>query len=82
LGYARNLFGIWIAFLAPAGVPAEVVNVLVPAIERAVKSPGAAARLTRLGIVQDYAPPDGLLAEIREESKRVLEMAAKGGLVQ
>ena len=82
LGYAQDIFGVWIAFLAPAGVPAEALNALVPAIERAVKSPGAAARLTRLGIMQDYSPPDKLLAEMRGERRRVEEISANGGFLK
>src|SRR5262249_16718641 len=54
LGYTENLLGVWMAFFAPAGVPPEVTAVLVPAIERVVKSPSVAARLAPLGMSQDY----------------------------
>jgi tripartite-type tricarboxylate transporter receptor subunit TctC len=82
LGYAQNLPGIWFAFYAPAGVPAEVTRVLVPAIEKVVKDPAIAAKLVGLGIVQDYAPPEKLLTEIREEHRMVEEIAKKAGLVK
>lgn len=82
LGYAEPLFGVWTAFFAPAGVPAEVTSTLVPALERAIRSPATAARLKPLGIIPDYAPPQKLLAEIRDEHRRVSEIARQAGLVK
>jgi tripartite-type tricarboxylate transporter receptor subunit TctC len=71
LGYQDDLFGVWFSFLAPAGIPEPARKALVEAIEQAVKSPEVAARLAPLGIVQSYAGPEALSAEIREESGRV-----------
>jgi tripartite-type tricarboxylate transporter receptor subunit TctC len=82
LGYQQKLWGVWWAFFAPAGVPAEVTKVLVPAVEKVAKDPAISAKLTALGIVQDYAPPEKLLAEIREEHKTVEEIAKKAGLIK
>jgi tripartite-type tricarboxylate transporter receptor subunit TctC len=82
LGYRQNLIGVWFGFFAPAGVPAEVTKTLVPAIEKAVKEPAVASKLAKLGIVQDYQPPEKLVAEIREEHKTVEEIAKKAGLVK
>jgi tripartite-type tricarboxylate transporter receptor subunit TctC len=82
LGYAEPLFGVWTGFFAPAGVPAEVANLLRAALERAIKSPGVAARLKPLGILPDYAPPAKLLAEMRDEHQRVSELARQAGLVK
>lgn len=82
LGYRQNLLGVWFAFFAPAGVPAEVTKVLVPAIEKAVKDPAVASKLASLGILQDYQPPEKLVAEIRAEHKTVEEIAKKAGLVK
>lgn len=82
LGYSEGLFGIWVAFFAPAGVPAEVTRALVPALERAIKSPAIGAKLKPLGMVMDYSPPEKLLAEIRDEHRRVSEIAAKAGMVK
>jgi tripartite-type tricarboxylate transporter receptor subunit TctC len=82
LGYRQNFPGIWFAFYAPAGVPAEVRNVLVPAIEAVVKDPAIAARLAPLGMVQEWAPPEKVLAEIRDEHRALEEVARKAGLVK
>jgi tripartite-type tricarboxylate transporter receptor subunit TctC len=77
LGYSQNLLGVWLAFFAPAGVPAEVSRVLVPAIEKVAKDPAVAAKLASLGVVQDYQPPEKLEAEIRAEPSVVEEMIKK-----
>jgi tripartite-type tricarboxylate transporter receptor subunit TctC len=82
LGYRQPLFGVWTGFFAPAGVPAEVTRVLVPALERAIREPQVRARLKGLGIAADYSPPDKLVAEIRDEHGRVLAIAQKAGLVK
>jgi len=79
LGYKDELFGVWFSFLAPAGIPEAARKALVDAIEQAVKSPAIAARLAPLGILQTYASPEQLTAEILEESGRVGEMARKTG---
>jgi tripartite-type tricarboxylate transporter receptor subunit TctC len=82
LGYPEELFGVWFSFLAPAGISDPVKSALVQAIEQAANSPGVAARLAPLGILQSYAGPDQLAGEIREESRRVSEMARKTGLIK
>jgi tripartite-type tricarboxylate transporter receptor subunit TctC len=82
LGHAQKLLGVWAAFIAPAGVPAEVTGVLVPAIEKAVKTPAVAARLHALGMVEDYQPPEKLLDEIRDEYRMVEEIARKAGFIK
>jgi len=82
LGYTEPLFGVWTGFFAPAGVPAEVISTLVPALERAISAPGVAARLKPLGILPDYAPPAKLVAEMRDEHRRVSELARQAGLVK
>jgi tripartite-type tricarboxylate transporter receptor subunit TctC len=82
LGYSEPFFGIWVGFFAPAGVPAEVTRMLVPALEHAIRSPAIGAKLKPLGMLMDYSPPDKLLAEIRDEHARVREIAKKAGLVK
>ena len=82
LGYKQNLPGVWFGFFAPAGVPPEVLQVLVPAIEKAVREPAIGSRLLGLGIVQEYAAPDRLLAEIGEEHRAVEQMARRSGLIK
>jgi tripartite-type tricarboxylate transporter receptor subunit TctC len=82
LGYSEPLFGIWVAFFGPAGLPADVTGKLVPALAHAVESPDIAAKLKPLGMLTEYSPPDKLLAEIRDEHRRVQEIARKSGLAK
>ena len=82
LGYRQNIFGLWLGFFAPAGVPAEVTNTLVPAIEKVVKDPGIAARLLPHGMVQEYASPEQLLNEMRAEYRTIEEVARKAGMIK
>ena len=82
LGYKEELFGVWFSYLAPAGIPEEARKVLVGAIEQAVKAPAVAARLAPLGILQAYASPEAQAVEMREEFRRVAEMAKRAGLAK
>ena len=82
VGYNEPLFGVWTGFFAPPGVPPEVSNTLIPALERAIKSPAVAARLKPLGILPEYAPPAQLVAEMRDEHRRVSELARQAGLLK
>jgi tripartite-type tricarboxylate transporter receptor subunit TctC len=82
LGFRQNLPGIWLAFYGPAGLPADVTKVLVSAIEKTMKDPAIAATLAPFGLVQDYTPPEKIVAEIREEHRVLEELAKKAGLVK
>ena len=80
LGFSEPLFGVWAGFFAPAGVPPEVTARLVPALERAIRAPEVSARLKPLGIIADYSAPAQLVSEMRDEHRRVSEIAKKAGL--
>ncbi len=82
LGFQRDLFGIWFAFFAPAGIPAEVKEKLVPAIEKVAKNPVIVSRMGKIGLIQEYDPPDKLLQDWTKEYKVAEEIAKKEGLVK
>jgi tripartite-type tricarboxylate transporter receptor subunit TctC len=82
LGFRQNLPGIWLAFYGPAGLPADVTKVLVPAIEKVVKDPAVATKLAPFGLVQEYNAPEKVVAEIREEYRVLEDLAKKAGLVK
>jgi tripartite-type tricarboxylate transporter receptor subunit TctC len=82
LGYPEELFGVWFSFLAPAGIPEDARRALVAAVEQAVKAPAVAAKLTPLGILQIHATPEQQTAEIRDELKRVSDLAKRTGVVK
>jgi tripartite-type tricarboxylate transporter receptor subunit TctC len=82
LGFQRDLFGIWFAFFAPAGIPTEVREILVPAIEKVVKNPMIASKMAKMGLIQGYDPPDKLFQDWTKEYKMAEEIARKEGLVK
>ncbi|MDB5942643.1 MAG: tripartite tricarboxylate transporter substrate binding protein [Ramlibacter sp.] len=77
LGYKQELQGVWFGFFAPAGVPAEVTQALLAALEKTVKNPAIAARLLPLGIVQEWQPARALAAEITSEYEAVGDLTRK-----
>jgi tripartite-type tricarboxylate transporter receptor subunit TctC len=82
LGAQRDLFGIWFAFFAPAGIPAEVKEKLVPAIEKVATDPTLASRMAKMGLIQEFVPPDQLFQDWTKEYKMAEEIAKKEGLVK
>ena len=82
MGFQRDLFGVWFAFFAPAGIPSEVKEKLVPAIEKVVKDPTIVSRMAKMGLIQEYDPPDKLLQDWTKEYKLAEEIAKKEGLVK
>jgi len=82
LGHKQNLLGVWSAFFAPAGVPAEVSKTLIAALEKVMKDPAVALKLANLGMVADYVPPDRLMAEIRGEHRSMEQIAKRAGLIK
>jgi len=82
LGYPQDFPGVWMAFYGPAGLPADVSRTLVSAVEKVAKDPAIGAKLAGLGIVQEWAPPEKTLADIREEYRTLQEVAKKAGLVK
>ena len=82
LGYSQDLLGVWMAFFAPSGVPGEVTDALIPAIEKVVKTPAIAARLLPLGMIQEYQPPAAVLDEMRKEYRTVEAIAKRAGLIE
>jgi tripartite-type tricarboxylate transporter receptor subunit TctC len=74
LGYKQDLLGIWFGFFAPAGVPSEVVQTLVPALQKAAENQAISDKLLPLGIVQEYESPAKLTAAIHAETEAVTEL--------
>lgn len=82
LGYKQNLFDVWNAFFAPAGVPIQATKTLVSAIEKVVQDPDIYSKMVNLGMYREYGPPEKLLIRMDEEFKMVEEVAKKFRMVR
>lgn len=80
LGYKQDLFSSWFGLYAPAGLPEEVKKVLVPAIEKAIKTPELIPKMEKLGFIVDYKSPAELLKLTKEEYEIACAIAIKIGL--
>jgi len=80
LGYQQDLLGVWFAFYGPAGLPAQVKETLSLAIEKVVKDPTLCSKVAQMGMIQEFEPPEKLLARMQEEYRMVEEIARKSGL--
>jgi len=79
-GYKETPPSGWFALYGPAGLPADVTKVLVPAIKKAVESPVMRPRLEKLLYVVDYKSPEELAKLAREEHESVSAIAKQLGI--
>jgi tripartite-type tricarboxylate transporter receptor subunit TctC len=82
LGYKENLLFSWFSVYGPAGLPDEVKNVLVPAIEKAVKNPELASKLEKLGFIVEYRSPADLRKLQTSDYAQARALAVKIGLTK
>jgi tripartite-type tricarboxylate transporter receptor subunit TctC len=76
LGYKADILGVWFGFFLPAGVPQDVVNTLLPALEKASRDPSIAAQLLPAGIVQEWGTAKALANEINTEYLAVKNLSS------
>lgn len=57
VGYPEINLNVWLALYAPTGVPKQVVDVLIPAVEKAFKDPDVVQRAGNAGLVVEYFGP-------------------------
>jgi len=82
LGYKQNLLVVWNAFYAPARIPKEATDTLVPAIEKVVRDPTLSSKMAALGMFTEYLSPEKLLDRMREEYKMIEDIAKKFGMLK
>jgi len=80
LGYKQDLLSAWFALHAPVGTPEEVRNVLVPAIERAIRNPVLKEKIEKMGYIVDYKTPEELKKLSMEDYETANAIAIKIGL--
>jgi tripartite-type tricarboxylate transporter receptor subunit TctC len=69
MGHPEVNFSTWFGLFAPTGVPKQVVDVLVPAIEKVFNNPEVVQRATKLGIEVDYMDPAEFKAHMEIQMK-------------
>ena len=79
-GYKEQMLNGYYSLFAPAGVPEEVKKVLVPAIEKATKSPEIKAKVEPLGYIVDYKPPEESVRMVIRDYEAANAIALKLGL--
>jgi tripartite-type tricarboxylate transporter receptor subunit TctC len=80
LGYKQDLLSAWFAIHAPVGIPEEVRKTLVPAIEKAVKSPEVKERIEKLGYIVEYKSPEELKKLSMQDYETADAIAIRTGL--
>jgi len=73
VGYPDITLAVWTALFAPTGVPQEVIDVLVPAVEKTFKNPQVMERAANAGIVVEYMGPE----ETRKHLEAGIELVKK-----
>ncbi len=82
MGYKQQLPASWFAMYAPAGIPADVKKVLVPAIEKTIKNPELKSKIEKLEFIVDYKPPAEQLKIAQEEYVTAMAVAKKAGMLK
>jgi len=77
LGYPQELPVSFFGFFAPAGIPDEAKKVLVPAIEKAIKTPELTTKLQKLWYVTNYKSPAELKQMLSENYEKAKSIAQK-----
>jgi tripartite-type tricarboxylate transporter receptor subunit TctC len=82
LGHSEVDLVVWYALFAPAGVPRQVVDVLVPAVEKVFRNPDVVERVSRAGVEVEYKGPVELRKLMESGVRAVKEVAQDAGLAK
>lgn len=79
-GYPQASLEVFFALFGPANLPREVMEKLVPAVEKVVKDPDAEAKLEKMGFEILYEGPRQLAGRLEKELALVRDVAKKAGV--
>jgi tripartite-type tricarboxylate transporter receptor subunit TctC len=82
LGYPQDLPASFFAFFAPAGIPDEAKKVLVPAIEKAIRTPELMTKLQKLWYITNYKSPAELKQILSENYEKAKIIVRKMGVTK
>jgi tripartite-type tricarboxylate transporter receptor subunit TctC len=80
VGHPEANFAVWFAMYAPTGAPQQVVDVLVPAVQKVFESPEVIQRCAKLGIEHDYMGPADTRKLIEMQLRTVERVAKEAGM--
>jgi tripartite-type tricarboxylate transporter receptor subunit TctC len=81
LGYKRDIMSIRFSFYLPAGVPDSVKKALVPAVEKAVKTPEVVNAIQQIGAIEDFVPGEEfkkIMTDEYEMVRKLMKTSAAG----
>jgi tripartite-type tricarboxylate transporter receptor subunit TctC len=81
LGCPDASLATWTGFFAPTGVPRQVVDVLVPAVQKVFNNPEVIQRGTQAGIVVEYMGPEDLRKLMESGIQLVRKVAQDADMV-
>jgi tripartite-type tricarboxylate transporter receptor subunit TctC len=79
VGYPQDLPVSFFGFFATAGIPDEAKKVLIPAIEKAIKTPELMTKLQKLWYITNYKSPAELRQMLTENYEKAKSIAKKMG---
>src|SRR4030042_2313150 len=79
VGYPQDLPVSFFGFFATAGIPDEAKKVLIPAIEKAIKTPELMTKLQKLWYITNYKSPAELKQMLTENYEKAKSIAKKMG---
>lgn len=82
LGYKRDLPSPWAGLYGPAGMPEEAKKVLIPAIEKAIKTPELMSKIQKMWFLPGYKPPSEHKALWIEDYENAKTLTKKMGFVK
>jgi tripartite-type tricarboxylate transporter receptor subunit TctC len=80
LGVKGDFLDSWAGCFVAAGTPKPIVDILVAAAEKVIKSKEFSARIEKTGGIVQYVPPAEFQSMIERDKNTVVEMAKKEGL--
>jgi len=82
LGYPEIILNVWAGLFAPSGVPKEVLDVLIPAVEKTFKDPEVIQRATNAGLIVEFLGPEETRKLLETGYNIVKKIAPESGLVK
>lgn len=81
-GYPQHFFSLWVGLFAPAGIPRSVMDTIVAATEKIIKSGEFNSKVEKMGSEALYMSPVDFRDFLEKERKTAKTLAEQIGLLQ